>query len=179
MSTASTSKKESVIPQSTREWVIQKFKSLKLTKKISIEIEQGIFDTIHEYCTNHKLSQSKFYLKLYVEKCISLFSNLKKKSYVNNTRLYQRVKQKEFDASKLSSMTAAELFPARWKTLLDKKYQRDKLSYEVRMEGASDMYKCGKCKKRMCEYYELQTRRADEAATIFVTCLNCGHRFKG
>ena len=170
---------ESVIPQSTREWVIKKLKTLKLTKAISIGIEKGLFEFIHNYCETYKISDSKICQKLYVEKCISLFSNLNKKSYIENKRLYQRVKQKEFNASQLPHMTAAQLFPERWKTLMDKKYLRDKLSYEVRTEGASDMYKCGKCKKRMCEYYELQTRRADEAATIFVTCLNCGHRFKG
>ena len=28
--------------------------------------------------------------------------------------------------------------------------------------------------KRECSYYELQIRSADESATLFITCLNCG-----
>ena len=50
--------------------------------------------------------------------------------------------------------------------------------YEVRTEAATDIYKCGRCKKRECTFYQLQTRSADEPMTTFVTCLNCGTRWK-
>ena len=29
-----------------------------------------------------------------------------------------------------------------------------------------------------CTYYQLQTRSADEPMTTFVTCINCGNRWK-
>lgn len=40
------------------------------------------------------------------------------------------------------------------------------------------MFKCSKCKTRKCSYYQLQTRSCDEPMTTFVTCVNCGNRWK-
>jgi len=45
-------------------------------------------------------------------------------------------------------------------------------------QSMTDEYKCGKCKKRKCKYSQAQTRAADEPMTTFVTCLNCGNRWK-
>ena len=45
-------------------------------------------------------------------------------------------------------------------------------------EASTDAFKCGKCKQRACTYYQLQTRSADEPMTTFITCVNCGNRWK-
>ncbi len=45
-------------------------------------------------------------------------------------------------------------------------------------EEASDMFRCNKCQQRKCTYYQMQTRSADEPMTSFITCLNCGNRWK-
>lgn len=37
---------------------------------------------------------------------------------------------------------------------------------------------CGKCKKNSVDYYEKQTRGADEPMTLFAHCLNCGNRWR-
>jgi len=42
----------------------------------------------------------------------------------------------------------------------------------------TDMFKCSRCKEKKCTYSQLQTRSCDEAMTTFVTCTNCGHRWK-
>ena len=36
---------------------------------------------------------------------------------------------------------------------------------------------CGKCKQRKVDYYQKQTRGADEPMTCFCHCLNCGNRW--
>jgi len=48
----------------------------------------------------------------------------------------------------------------------------------IKKEASTDAFKCGKCGKRMCTYYQLQTRSADEPMTTFVTCVNCDNRWK-
>ena len=42
----------------------------------------------------------------------------------------------------------------------------------------TDAFKCRKCGSRSTSYYEVQTRSADEPMTQFITCLNCGNRWK-
>ena len=56
--------------------------------------------------------------------------------------------------------------------------ERDKLLFEMKPESMTDVFKCHKCKKRECSYYEVQTRSADEPMTVFVTCLNCKNRWR-
>lgn len=42
----------------------------------------------------------------------------------------------------------------------------------------TSMYKCGKCKGSDCTFSTLQTRSSDESESIFITCLNCKHKWK-
>ena len=44
--------------------------------------------------------------------------------------------------------------------------------------SSTDQFKCGKCGKRKCTYYQMQTRSADEPMTTFVTCTVCNNRWK-
>ena len=75
-------------------------------------------------------------------------------------------------------MKHLQMFPEHWKDIYDEKEKRDKFLYEVNKDMATDIFKCGRCKKSECSYYQLQTRSADEPMTTFVTCLNCGKRWK-
>lgn len=38
--------------------------------------------------------------------------------------------------------------------------------------------KCGKCNNNTVDYYEKQTRGADEPMTLFAHCLTCGNRWR-
>ena len=75
-------------------------------------------------------------------------------------------------------MTPQELFPEYWKELIDEKYRKEKLLYMIREVPKTTKFKCRRCKSRKTTYYELQTRSADEPMTTFITCLNCGKRWK-
>lgn len=54
-------------------------------------------------------------------------------------------------------------------------------SYPKHIEYAPEIQKsilvCGKCNKRTVDYYEKQTRGADEPMTVFAHCLSCGKRW--
>jgi transcription elongation factor S-II len=115
---------------------------------------------------------------MYINKARSLYTNLKTDSYVGNVKLIQKIKQRKFDLENIADMSFPALYPEHWKQLLDEKFKREKMMYEDKEEAMTDQFKCGRCKSRKCTYYELQTRSADEGMTTFITCINCGNRWK-
>jgi len=44
--------------------------------------------------------------------------------------------------------------------------------------GISGLFTCGKCKGMKTTYFQMQTRSSDEPMTTFVSCLECGNRWK-
>lgn len=116
--------------------------------------------------------------KIYVNKVRSIYTNLDSNSYVENTNFLDKIKNGSIQITQLPTMSFQEIFPEHWKKLMDEKYKKEKILYEEKQEAMTDQYKCGRCKSRKCTYYELQTRSADESMTIFITCINCGNRWK-
>jgi len=162
-----------------RQSIINKFEKITDTDNATL-IEQGVYNNIINYSIEHNITKTwdnNMFKQLYIKKVMSIYSNLNKNSYIGNTRLAERLHAKEFKPQQLANMTPQYTFPEHWKYILDKKSKRDKMLYELRPETATDMYKCFRCKKRMCTYYQLQTRSADEPMTTFVTCINCGNRW--
>ena len=49
---------------------------------------------------------------------------------------------------------------------------------EIDFGQATNQFRCMKCKGNKTTYYTMQTRSADEGETIFITCLNCGKRWR-
>ena len=149
-------------------------------QQIAEKIEQGIHDFTCDDAEEKTipLEWSVPFTQLYCNKAICICTNLDPDSYVHNPRFRLRVLQGEFSPEKIAYLLPQEVFPEKWKSLLDEKFKIDKHLYETRTEAATDMYKCGKCQKRICTYFQLQTRSADEPMTTFVTCINCGNRWK-
>ena len=68
--------------------------------------------------------------------------------------------------------------PERWTTLLKTVSERDKAKYSRKTTANTEMYCSGCRRKTKCDYYQMQTRSADEPMTTFVTCLECDKRWK-
>ena len=49
---------------------------------------------------------------------------------------------------------------------------------ERTVDITNSVLQCGKCKKNTVDYYEKQTRGADEPMTLFAHCLTCGNRWR-
>lgn len=144
------------------------------------DLERFIYNHTIKICTDKNVvpSWNHIFTSMYINKARSIYSNLNPNSYIKNTRLLLRLKKKEFTPEQLVNMNYQDLFPENWKELIDEKYKRDKILYETKKEAMTDQFLCGKCKSRETSYYEVQTRSADESMTIFITCLNCGNRWK-
>lgn len=60
-----------------------------------------------------------------------------------------------------------------------KEHHRIKNEMDVReIPAVAGMFKCSKCKSDKTTYFQLQTRSADEPMTTYVTCHNCGKKWK-
>jgi transcription elongation factor S-II len=139
-------------------------------------IEISIFNyTLKEASTKKivKKWENVYFVRLYVNRLRSLMINME-----NNSDLLNSIKNKKIDKKALETLSHREMNPSIWKQLIEAKVKRDKNMTSDNMMAATDQFKCYKCKKRKCTYYEMQTRSADEPMTTFVTCLSCGNRWK-
>lgn len=118
------------------------------------------------------------FTEIYKQIAKSVLANTHPESPVKNPRLLARAIEGEFALAAIPTMTSYEMYPERWKELADKQLIREQKILEGDKSRATDEYKCHRCGKRECTYYELQTRSADEPMTIFITCVNCGKRWR-
>lgn len=107
----------------------------------------------------------------------SIFFNLKDDK---NPDFRRRVLLGEIKPEEIVTMTADDMASD----------ERKKANEEIRlkalfecergqqMQASTDQFRCGKCGQRKTTYFELQTRSADEPMTAFITCVNCGARWK-
>ena len=164
----------------TRLKVLDIFTKL-INKKIATEIEKSIYNYSIDISKKRNVGifwDNSNFKNIYLNKSISLYSNLDKGSYIKNDFLIDKISKKNFKLSEIAYLSFQQLFPKHWKEFCDIKFKREKLMYEDTPEAMTDQFKCGKCKQRKCTYYELQTRSADEGMTIFITCLTCGNRWR-
>lgn len=145
------------------------------------DMEIGIYNWCISECLKRRVVKNwanpKF-SRLYAEKARSVLTNIDSGSYVENTGLIERLKEKEFCPHDVAFMRPENTHPERWSnsvSALMKKYEN---AYEQKAVAMTDMFKCGKCKKRECTFFELQCRSGDEATTIFIKCVNCGHSWR-
>ena len=71
-----------------------------------------------------------------------------------------------------------EIYPNKWISYINEITKKEEAVKNNKNISKTDQFKCGKCKGRDCSYYELQIRSADESATLFITCLTCGARWR-
>jgi DNA-directed RNA polymerase subunit M/transcription elongation factor TFIIS len=68
--------------------------------------------------------------------------------------------------------------PDRWRDIIQKSLEKDKARYSQKATASIELY-CHACRRKTkCDYYQMQTRSADEPMTTFVTCLECDKRWK-
>lgn len=144
-------------------------------------LEKAIFESTFQYAQKNYIIRnwkSAPFVEAYKQQFRSVIHNIHPNSPVKNPRLLRRVLDGEFELSAISFMSPYEMYPEKWFELKDKQLQREKKILEGNKSRATDQFKCRRCNKRECTYYELQTRSADEPMTIFITCLNCGKEWR-
>ena len=139
-------------------------------------LEKGIYNWSIKEATARKIVKkwdSPFFVQIYADKFRSVYLNM-----LNHTELLEQVKNNAIKPHSIAFMTHQELNPQKWDKLIQEKIKRDKNKYETTTEAATDTFKCKKCHSTKCTYYQMQTRSADEPMTTFVSCIDCGKRWK-
>lgn len=145
------------------------------SENIVKNMEKGIYNWALKEATNRKVIKkwdNPDFVILYVDHLRSIMKNLA------NPHVQEQLKNGEIKAHTVAFMTHQELKPEKWEQMIQAKMKRDKNKFETNMEAATDTFKCRKCHSNKCTYYQMQTRSADEPMTTFVTCLECGCRWK-
>jgi len=163
-------------PEAFRENIRNQLSHILLQdKKKATNLEKGIYNWALNDASNRKVVKkwdNAFFVLIYVGHLRTIFTNLKRdnvKEWITTNRI---------KAHELAFMTHQEMAPEKWQEYIQAKSIRDKNKFEVNIEAATDIFKCKKCYSKKCTYYQMQTRSADEPMTIFVTCVECGTRWK-
>lgn len=147
-----------------------------------LDLEIGVYNWCIAYANENKVIKNwknPRFLALYKDKAISVISNVDKASYIGNVRLADRIlRDAEFAPHELSFMKPENICPEKWQEILDAKMKKDMHVVEEKPKAMTTDFRCGKCKKNECVYQELQVRSADEPMTLFITCLNCGNKWR-
>jgi len=162
-------------PDKFRKNICEKLSSFVEDEKKCVNLERGVYNWALKEATNRKVVKkwdNPFFVQIYLDRLRSVYMNLK------NSTLGENIKLGNVKSNMVAFMTHQEMKPEKWDDLIQAKIKRDKNKYEVKLEAATDTFKCRKCHSNKCTYYQMQTRSADEPMTTFVTCIECGNRWK-
>lgn len=170
---------------STKDTFRQKYIQLLDTNLNDMKLSKRIEKQLYNYSI--RLAKIKYikrewnnpvFKNIYISKVRSFYSNISENSYIQNPNFRKKILSGVIKIEEISNLSVYDIYPENWTKLLDEKIKRDKLKYEMKPTAMTDQFKCRKCGSRSCSYYEVQTRSADEPMTQFITCLDCGCRWK-
>lgn len=146
--------------------------------KCATNVERGVYNFALKEADMHKIVKkwdNSAFVHLYVDRLRTIYMNL------NNANFLENIRSGEITPQQLAYMTHQEMNGERWKQLIEQKTKRDANKYTKKMVASTDMYTCKNknCRSKECTYVELQTRSADEPATIYVTCVKCEYTWRG
>ena len=159
-----------MINKKIRDEVFNKFNKL-FGPNISKDIEESIYKFSIDYAESNN---TPFLLEnIYISKTDEIYCLLN-----NNLQIsIKAFNDKKIDPKYIATIRTNEL-----NLLLSSKQYVDiikkrELNMMLSEKKGSSAFECKKCKKSKCSIIEKQVRSADEPATQFITCLECGHVF--
>ena len=141
-----------------------------------VDLENAILDRCIRECIKHGVDvtwTNPGFWNHYRGRCIQFYENMRL-----TPEWVTKLNSSEIAPQDFAELSAVDLCPKRWKARIEAQIEKDKHLYSN--TGAASIYfYCSGCKKKSkCDYYQLQTRSADEPMTTFVTCLECDRRWK-
>lgn len=163
-------------PEQFRINIRNKLNLILKNEKNSANLEKGVFNYGLKEASQRKVVKkwdNAYFVQIYLDRLRSVYTNLN-----SNTLLVEQIVNGTIQPHTVAFMTHQEIRPEKWKSLIEDKIKKDKNKFETNVEASTDTFTCRKCKSKKCTYYQMQTRSADEPMTTFVTCIDCGNRWK-
>ena len=113
-----------------RQFVVNKLNVYIKNESISRNIEKSIYNYTIKLSTKHNIIcswENNIFLKLYLSKVRSLYSNIKPDSYIKNTTFLKRILNGDINIKNISKLSRMDIYPDNWKDLIDKKVKIDTL----------------------------------------------------
>tara|TARA_Y100000816_G_C25888007_1_gene463275 strand:- start:81 stop:602 length:522 start_codon:yes stop_codon:yes gene_type:complete len=162
-------------PEKSRKKIADNLSIILKSKSNGLNLEKGIYNSSLEIADTKNVIKkwdNINFVNIYIQKLRIVYINLK------NEDLLNKVKSNNFKIHELAYMSHYDYDPNKWKILIENKKIRDDNKYTPNIEASTDDFTCRNCKSKKCTYYQLQTRSADEPMTTFVTCIECGTRWR-
>ena len=161
-----------------RNHIRNKFNIILNNDTYSRIIEKSIKNHVYERCSDIGVTptfENSSFVAMYKCTALSILNNFKRNptlaemytsGRLNKDIMIYKPHELEPDGLKSSCMKRQE----------DKEIMREEI--KKRDDDYEGVFKCGKCKSLKTDYFQLQTRSADEPMTTYVTCRDCGARWK-
>lgn len=141
-----------------------------LPQNTCLNIEISVYNDTITYAKTHEVEASwdNFIFKhYYVIKSQQILENLKRFPDFRKKVVSEKL------STKIVSLSFMDMRPES-----NEKKGPVAVSSSDHQDVSDGIFKCAKCNKRKTTYYSRQLRSADEPMTNFITCLNCGNRWK-
>lgn len=163
-------------PCPLRELVKTRYAELGVSEEVRVSLENAILNRCIRECIKQYIDvtwSNPGFWNHYRGRCIQFYENMRM-----TPDWVLKLNSGEIDTAEFAELSAVDLCPKRWKARIEAQIEKDKHLY-THSGTASIYFYCSGCKKKSkCDYYQLQTRSADEPMTTFVTCLECDRRWK-
>lgn len=154
----------------------QKFLEILEDDRIANNLEIAIYNYAIREATTKKIIrkwENSSFVILYMDRLRTIYTNLTK-----YPEFLEKIKIEELTPKDLTFITHQEIHEAKWADLIEKKKILDANKYTTNVAASTTLFTCSKCKSNRCTFYSLQIRSCDEGETIFITCMDCGKRWK-
>jgi DNA-directed RNA polymerase subunit M/transcription elongation factor TFIIS len=142
-----------------------------LPKNTCLNIEISVYNDTITYAKTHEVEASwdNFIFKhYYVIKSQQILENLKRFPDFREKVISEKLSTKIVSLSFMDMRPESKTLPA----------VSSENTVIMGPDVSDGIFKCAKCNQRKTTYYSRQLRSADEPMTNFITCLNCGNRWK-
>lgn len=146
-----------------------------ISSKLETSINNYTISFFEDNNINYNNEDSEW-ITIYNYKLEQLIDCLDPDSSIFNSKLHASITSNNSKKIKeIPNYLPQVLNPNEWKDNIKKidDYEKMQNSFAV-----TNDFQCGRCKKRECVFFQLQTRSSDEPMTTFIQCTYCKNRWK-